>query len=661
MLAYSKITSVYVDKSGASCYSPSFTNIKGALEYVVKLRSEGAMQPLSIRLCDVEYDIDEPIHINADMFDVTIEPLHGRTLISGGRRIRGFVRDTFNSVECFSAPVGETADFTDFYVDGRRASLTRWPETGFFTAHEFEEMNSALFAGSRWFIADKDSAAPVASSGFEGVICSFCHFWIDEHSPVESYDAETGRLVLKYRSCFTMNGEFGSSGGLDYYFENVANAFGRKNEFYLDRKAKRVYYIPRDVSQTPDSIVAYAPVTQKLLVIEGTPGNKARGVRFRNIDFAYTRGEYAATGKTSGESGERYASDPQAVCNAHGAIEFAYAHYCSLESCSIRCFGVHAVNIKHGCDKIRVLRSEMTDGGAGGVKINGAASAADTANLTHNVTVEDCLIAECGRRYMAACGILIMHSFENRIAHNEIRDLFYTGISVGWVWGYGDSVSRDNAIVCNYIHNLGKGALSDMGGVYLLGKQPGTHVAHNVIHDVKSRTYGGWALYTDEGSSYITLENNICYNTSDNVYHQHYGSFNTVRNNVFAFAGEADLRVSRPEDHLSISFERNIILTDGEPVWRLEKAHLDNSTVGSRDNLIMTRGAKDPEWLRGSDGGIGYMRAHGMEEGDLVAAMPNDITPDNVTADKLAALTNTAYASALGITPIDTRKAGIRK
>ena len=196
-------------------------------------------------------------------------------------------------------------------------------------------------------------------------------------------------------------------------------------------------------------------------------------------------------------------------------------------------------------------------------------------------TVSDNRIHDIGKIYPAAVGVWIGQSGYNSVSHNEIFDTFYTAVSVGWTWGYGQTNAHFNTVEYNMLYNIGRGLLSDMGAIYTLGIQNGTVIRNNVIHDVDSFDYGGWGIYPDEGSSFIVIENNITYRTKSAGFHQHYGKKNIVQNNIFAFGKEKQLMRSRTEEHQSFSFEKNIVYWDTGDLlgsnWKDDHYLLDNN------------------------------------------------------------------------------------
>ncbi len=199
------------------------------------------------------------------------------------------------------------------------------------------------------------------------------------------------------------------------------------------------------------------------------------------------------------------------------------------------------------------------------------------------------------------------------MTHNDIADLYYTGISAGWRWGYSNGLAKNNSIRFNNVHHLGHGVLSDMGGIYTLGPSEGTVIGNNIFHDIYAYSYGGWGLYTDEGSTGITMENNLVYNTKTGSFHQHYGKDNVVRNNILVCSENPQIAATRVEDHLSFTLEHNIVYWKtgalfGGP-WDRIRAKVDHNCYFNA--------AGDPVTFAGKD--LQAWRAHGYDQHSIIA------------------------------------------
>ncbi len=649
-----------------------FKSIERAIWRVKQMRFFGCLQPVTIKVLDDEYIIDKPIVIDTSEWEggqtpvldgklnITIEP-YNKTLISGGKRITGWREDTFCGVKCFSADVPEVKDglwFTDFYVDGERASFTRYPESGTLKPESVDDNATALVTHSKWFVAKKEDLKVISKfKNFGDCFITYRHYWVDEHTPIESYDTMSGKIVFAYPSRFSVSDKYPQS-ALNYIIENVAETFKNPNEWYLDRETAKIYYIPRNKEQTPDNIKAYAPVSEKFFEINGSAELFMENITIRGFEMAYTKGDY----KSIDEDGTFYASDIQSMCNAFGNVEFRFAKNCALENCEIHSTGLHAIALYEGAMHIRIEDNKLYDLGGGGVVSGGAPLGDDERCYNCYNTFSNNIITNLGKRYYASCGILIRHSFGNRVSHNEISDLFYSGISCGWVWGYSDSVSHSNIIEYNHIHHLGKGFLSDMGGIYTLGKQQGTIVRNNIIHDVLCEHYGGWGLYTDEGSSYVTLENNIVYNVSCNCYEQHFGNMNTVRNNIFVKSKESPIKYARCEMQTGIIFERNIIVSKGNTFYGIGYGSGNGGymhMVAAHDNLLYDTECEEICVVEIGDKRIGLeeaQKAFGFEENSIVA---NPCFKDFENND--FTLSENSPAFKIGFKPIDIKNVGVIK
>lgn len=627
MQPYNSISTIYVAKNLTSVKEQKgrgkfVGSIEEAVRVCCDLRRSGVLQPITVYLEKGEYEVARTLEFHENFYGVEFKSATGKAedvVISGGRKVVGFEEKVFNGKQCFGVYLPEVKegkeDFTDLYVNGERAKFSRFPQEGYLQFAEAENKGIFLDDVSKWVRLKTEDVKDLSVEEIENAKLTFLHYWVDEHTGVESYDRETGKLVMEKYSRFSITGEQTDS---VYYLENVKSAFGNPGEWYLDKAEGMLYYMPR-AGECIENLEVRIPRLSYVLNMTGTQDNPIKDVRFENVTFAYTKGDHDCMR----DDGLKTASDGQGVSEARGTVNMQYARNCAFVGCKFVNYGLHGLNAEKGCSQIRIENCEFYDGGAGGIMMGGSDTFGDEKDRTFANQILNCKIHGCGRRHMAGCGILIKHSYDNRIVGNEIFDLFYSGISVGWVWGYKDSVTRNNYIADNHIYDLGKGVLSDMGGVYLLGAQPGTVVRGNRIHDIYAREYGGWAVYTDEGSAFIRVENNICYHCSDNCYHQHYGRMNVVKNNIFAFAGKELCRVTWGEQHLSCIFEHNILITDGCLAYGLlSREHVENGTVATGGNLIWSTTGTPSDVL-----------SYGGEKCDLATAQSLGLETGSIYAD----------------------------
>ena len=164
------------------------------------------------------------------------------------------------------------------------------------------------------------------------------------------------------------------------------------------------------------------------------------------------------------------------------------------------------------------------------------------------------------------------------------------------------------------------GVLSDMSGVYTLGPSEGTEVSNNHVHHIYAYDYGGWGLYTDEGSSQIKMENNLVHHTKTGGFHQHYGKENIIRNNIFAFSKMFQLQATRVEDHLSFTFSNNIVVYDEgvlfQGPWDRMNVIIDENIYWKFDRPVGLLGGDFKSWQKNGYDKHSYIIDPGFEDPD---------------------------------------------
>ena len=549
-------------------------SLQGARDQVRTMKQKALLDgQVTVQFRDGRYHVDAPVVFGPDdSYPVTYTSYADENaVIDGGVPIKGWEETTVNDVKAWVTTVPGVAEgtwfFRQLFVNGERRLRPRTPREGFHRIADYpgSEGPTKIFAQTNEFTsAPGDIKQWKNLNDVEIVVL---HYWIEERSPIESFDESTNTVTCA--RTFRMQLRDDQGGGARYYVDNVFEELSQPGDWYLDRNTGKLYYIPMPGEEI-GTVEVFAPRAHQLLVLEGKPECEkfVEFLKFENLTFEHTIWEHATPDM---------AASMQSANLVPGVIQLTGARNCAIENCGIAHIGSYAVELSEGCRWNRIVGNDIWDMGAGGIKLNGATADGNRLLQTGENRVTDNHIHHGGRIFHSGVGILSMHSFGNTLSHNHIHDFYYTGISCGWVWGYRDSVSKNNHIENNHIHGLGFGWLSDMGGIYTLGVQPGTVLRGNLIHDVKMSGYGGWAIYPDEGSSHIIIENNIGYNTSSQGFHQHYGRENIVRNNIFALGNEGMVRRTRLEEHVSFTFEKNIIYADSQPIHfgdRLEEGQV---------------------------------------------------------------------------------------
>jgi hypothetical protein len=549
--------------AGAAVAAPAPAEVNDVASLRSALDAANGQPGTRVVLAGGTYFIDAPLVLTPEHSGVTIEAApDAHPILSGGRKITGWRNATFAGKPVFAADVPGVKDgssfFRELWVNDRRAVRARHPNRGYLHVKESPDATPNWEVGqSRFRYADGDSIPPGPYAfGAEAIVMTR---WVESRLPLKSVD-EKEKLVS-----FTRKTQWVLQPNDPYWLEGDGRWLDAPGEFFLDRASGTLYYLPRE-GETIDRLDAVAPALPHVLELRGDVVKKqfVSDVTLRGLTFAHTQWmlpepDPATTQPVSGG----YA---QADLNVPAAVTGQSLRRVAIEGCTFRHLGTYGLELGRSAQHCHVERCTFDDLGAGGVRIGEAATAKADDERSFANTLRDCTISNGGHTYPAAVGVWVGQASDTLIAHNEIRDFFYSGISVGWTWGYGESLNRGNVIEKNHVHHIGlkstepEPILSDMGCVYVLGARKGTVIRNNHFHHVASNKYGGWCIYLDEGSSDVVVENNLAHHATNGTFHQHYGKDNIVRNNLFAFGGsEMQIQRTREEPHLSLTFERNVV------------------------------------------------------------------------------------------------------
>lgn len=554
---------IYVSPNGDDSAEGTFESPLATIG-AAKEKAKAAADGVTVYFREGTYTFNETVNFTADdKANVTYKSYNGEKVIfTAGTPYTGFEKCTVNGVEAFRKNVGCDADISTLFNGETTLKITRYPENGYLYPKGVDDKycqntKEQIKDGGSFLAYTAMTVNPKDMPDFknpDSVVVRMLHWWKDELLPVKSYDSRTGLMEFTRASSMTVRTED------RFFLENVFEALNEVHEWYFDKAEGMLYYIP-EKGENPESLTLWGGSLETLIKVSGVNGISFENIVFRGNGYTVNPGRDLSS---------------QAAYDAKPCLFYENTHDFTVKNCEFLDLASCAVFMGSVVTDAVVDSCIFENIGAQAVYIRGENVEVDSPRVTKNIQINNNIISGYGKIFFNAVGILVIHANSVDITHNEIHDGYYTAISVGWVWGYDYTVTYNNKICDNLIYNIGQGWLSDMGGIYTLGNQPGTVISGNVIHNVAADPdeggYGGWGIYLDEGSAYILVENNLAYCCGSDSYHLHYGSYNTVRNNIFALSGESQVRVaSAPKRSVAkdggkktADFTNNILLTNNK-------------------------------------------------------------------------------------------------
>lgn len=325
-----------------------------------------------------------------------------------------------------------------------------------------------------------------------------------------------------------------------FFLSNSLAFLDAPGEWFADQRAGLLYYWPREGEDMEGARVV-APALETLVRIAGTVDRPVQHLTIEGLAFAHTTWlRPSLAGHVPLQAGlfmlDAYSLKPKGTPDWRSldnqawlgrppaAIEVAGARDVQVTDCAVRHTAANAIDLREGVHDSAVEGCVLRDIGINGVMLGAFADGgfeahlpyqpADERAVTARVRVANNLVDDCANEDWGGVGIVAGFVRDTAIAHNEVRRTSYTGISLGFGWTRTANAMRNNRVHANLVHHVAT-RTADNAGIYTLSAQPGTIVSENVVDAIAMSPYvhdpqHWFYLYTDEGSSFVTVRDNWC-------------------------------------------------------------------------------------------------------------------------------------------------------
>ena len=471
-----------------------------------------------------------------------------KVILSGGISINGWKKQGKVWVADVPAFNGRPLDFRQLWVNGKKAVRARDVE-------DFEKMNricsvdeknEILYVPAVSIRRLIDNKGNLKAKYAEMVLHQM---WCVANLRIRSVEVQGDSAAIRFhqpesriqfehpwpRPMVTTNGHNSA-----FYLTNARELQDVPGEWYHDIDARKVYYYPREGEKMQEAEVI-VPAVETLVRVEGTLDRPVCHIRFEKITFSYTTWmRPSEKGHVPLQAGmyltDGYRIDPKMQRNylnhpldnqgwlgrPAAAVRVVAARQIDFERCRFEHLGSTGLDYEEAVQGGVVRGCLFRDIAGNGLLVGSFSPAAHETHLPYDPAdrrevctqqqINNCYFTEIGNEDWGCLVIAAGYVGDVNIEHNEISEVPYSGISLGWGWTQTVNCMRNNRVHANLIHHYAK-HMYDVAGIYTLGSQPKSYVTENCVHSIYKPGYvhdpNHWFyLYTDEGSSFITVRDN---------------------------------------------------------------------------------------------------------------------------------------------------------
>jgi len=504
--------------AGTSCTVAAPCSIVSAQAFVRNLRQD-MNRDLVVELLGGLYRLSAPLQFTAADSGTNGHTVHyaaaagASPIISGGIAITGWtLHDAAKNI--FQARVPAGLETRQLYVNGVRAERAR------LTLQAVSPGNAVLGGGATATVDGYDLNVSGMSdwtnaTDIEAVAASW---WLEARCPLASVSA--GHIAVQ-QPCWTLANyqqPRPMASGLNW-LENAYAFLAEPGQWYMDRSANQIYYIPRageDLATADVELGGLETLVSGMgsLDAAGTP-QFVQNISFEGLSFEYATwlDPNSSTGFAEIQAGVSRDEMSAGMHRTPGAVTFSRANNISFLRNTFQHLGEAGLNFDTGSQKAVITGNVFEDLSGGGITLGDFDDALQTSPTLQNSghVISNNYFSNTGAEYAGSAAILVFYASHTSIDHNEIADAPYSGISLGWGWG-NPSYSSNNTVEGNYIHDVMQ-TLYDGGAIYTNSASPGTILANNYVESVGTKGaclaanawYVGYSGIYHDGSAAASL------------------------------------------------------------------------------------------------------------------------------------------------------------